>query len=58
MAARWYGFHHPHLELSYEFAIGTSVGASDVTGSFVEVGSVTEHTETSLSLMQGEVFTF
>ena len=55
IAARWYGFDHPHLDISYQFAIGTNPGTSDVSGSFVNVGSATEYTMSDLSLGQQQV---
>ena len=55
MAARWYGFEHPHEDVTYQFAIGTNAGDVDVTGGFVGVGSVSEHTAEGLSLSLQQV---
>ena len=54
MAARWYGFQHPHEDVTYHIAIGTTPGTDDVTG-FADIGSVTEHTEVGLSLSVQQV---
>ena len=54
MAACWYGFEHPYEDVTYQFAIGTTPGTDDVTG-FMDIGSVTEHTQSGLSLALQQV---
>ncbi|XP_022102003.1 uncharacterized protein LOC110985345 [Acanthaster planci] len=41
ISARWFGFEHPHLEVSYDIAVGSERGSSDVSGSFISVGNAT-----------------
>ncbi|XP_071123173.1 uncharacterized protein [Mytilus edulis] len=49
IASRWSGFVHPHLDVTYRISIGSTKGGSDII-SLKDVGSVTAHKETGLSL--------
>ena len=51
ISAAWYGFEHPHLDVSYEIAVGSEgPGASDVTAGFENVGNVTSYQLVDLQL--------
>lgn len=54
MSARWSGFAHPHLDVTYKISIGTTSGGSDVVAP-KDVGSVLMHQETSLTLTPYQV---
>ncbi|XP_022103295.1 uncharacterized protein LOC110986023 [Acanthaster planci] len=41
ISARWYGFEHPHLDISYEIAVGLEGDISDVSGGYIGIGNVT-----------------
>ncbi|CAC5386466.1 unnamed protein product [Mytilus coruscus] len=49
IAARWSGFAHPHLDVTYSISIGTTMGGSNVV-SMKDVGTSLAHQETGLSL--------
>ena len=55
MAARWSGFAHPHLDVTYSISIGTTRGDSDVV-SVKDIGTSTAHKETGLSLTPYQVY--
>ncbi|XP_022105050.1 uncharacterized protein LOC110986986 isoform X2 [Acanthaster planci] len=51
ISARWFGFDHPHLNISYEIAVGSGRDdLSDVTHGFVNVGSATFYCLNGLDL--------
>ncbi|XP_022103276.1 uncharacterized protein LOC110986013 isoform X2 [Acanthaster planci] len=50
ISALWYGFEHPHLDISYEIAVGLQNGSSDVSGGFIDVGNATFYRLTGLDL--------
>ncbi|XP_063399976.1 uncharacterized protein LOC134684607 [Mytilus trossulus] len=49
LVARWSGFDHPHLTVTYTISIGTTKGGNDVVNS-KNVGTSTYHEENGLSL--------
>ncbi|XP_062569401.1 uncharacterized protein LOC134231455, partial [Saccostrea cucullata] len=51
LSARWGGFAHPHLDVTYLFKAGSTPGASDIVSS-KNVGKTLAHTETGLTLIQ------
>ncbi|KAK3099491.1 hypothetical protein FSP39_005250, partial [Pinctada imbricata] len=55
ISARWSGFEHPHLDVTYKFSVGTTKGATDVVPE-TDVGAVTSYTATSLSLNAFETY--
>ncbi|CAC5386461.1 unnamed protein product [Mytilus coruscus] len=57
MAARWSGFAHPHLDVTYSISIGTTMGGSDVV-SMKDVGTSPAHQETGLSLTPYQKYYF
>ncbi|CAG2222618.1 unnamed protein product [Mytilus edulis] len=57
MAARWSGFAHPHLDVTYSISIGTTMGGSDVV-SLKDVGTSLAHQETGLSLTPYQTYYF
>ncbi|CAC5370733.1 unnamed protein product [Mytilus coruscus] len=57
MAARWSGFAHPHLDITYKISIGTTMGGSDVL-SLKDVGTSLVHKETGLSLTPYQKYYF
>ena len=57
MAARWSGFYHPHLDVTYSISIGTTVGGSDVIN-MKNVGTSLSHKETGLTLTPYQVVSF
>ncbi|XP_076113973.1 uncharacterized protein LOC143082259 [Mytilus galloprovincialis] len=57
MAARWSGFAHPHLDVTYSISIGTTMGGSDVV-SLKDVGNSLAHQETGLSLTPYQTYYF
>ena len=51
ISARWFGFEHPHLDITYEIAVGSQgPNTSDVTGGFENVGNVTSYHLENLQL--------
>lgn len=52
--ARWSGFDHPHLTVTYTISIGTTKGGNDVINS-KNVGTSTYHEENGLSLTPFQV---
>ncbi|XP_022107048.1 uncharacterized protein LOC110988105 [Acanthaster planci] len=50
ISARWYGFEHPHLDISYEIAVGSEGGDSDISGGYIDVGNVTSYHLDGLNL--------
>ncbi|XP_052067298.1 uncharacterized protein LOC127706680 [Mytilus californianus] len=57
MAARWSGFAHPHLDVTYSLSIGTTMGGSNVV-SMKAVGTSLAHQETGLSLTPYQTYYF
>ncbi|XP_063415906.1 uncharacterized protein LOC134697555 [Mytilus trossulus] len=57
MSARWSGFAHPHLDVTYNISIGTTAGGSDVV-SMKDVGKKLSHQESGLSLTPFETYYF
>ncbi|CAG2233138.1 unnamed protein product [Mytilus edulis] len=57
MAARWSGFSHPHLDLTYSISIGTNMGGSDVV-SMKDVGTSLAHQQKGLSLTSYQKYYF
>ncbi|KAK3100189.1 hypothetical protein FSP39_015958 [Pinctada imbricata] len=55
LSARWSGFEHPHLDVTYKFSVGSTKGSSDVVPE-TDVGSVTSYTSSSLSLTDFEIY--
>lgn len=42
ISARWFGFEHPHLDINYEVAVGTTRdGSYDVSHGFIDVRNAT-----------------
>lgn len=54
MSARWGGFDHPHLDVTYIFQAGSTPGASDIV-SPKNMGKALVHSETGLSLVSFQV---
>ncbi|XP_022100380.1 uncharacterized protein LOC110984469 isoform X2 [Acanthaster planci] len=51
ISARWFGFEHPHLDISYEIAVGSGGNdLSDASHGFVNVGSATFYRLNGLDL--------
>ncbi|CAC5360416.1 unnamed protein product [Mytilus coruscus] len=57
MSARWLGFAHPHLDVTYNISIGTTAGGSDVV-SMKDVGTSLSHIELGLTLTPFETYYF
>ncbi|XP_076085327.1 uncharacterized protein LOC143056126 [Mytilus galloprovincialis] len=57
IAARWSGFAHPHLNVTYRVSIGTTIGGNDVV-SAKDVGISLLHKETGLSLTPYQKYYF
>ncbi|XP_071123054.1 uncharacterized protein [Mytilus edulis] len=57
MTARWAGFAHPHLDVTYSISIGTTMGGSDVV-SLKDVGTSLAYQETGLSLTPYQTYYF
>ncbi|CAG2234222.1 unnamed protein product [Mytilus edulis] len=57
MSARWSGFAHPHLDVTYNISIGTTAGGSDVV-SMKDVGTSLSHQESGLALTPFETYYF
>ena len=55
MAGRWFGFAHPHLDVTYSISIGSTKGGSDVI-SMKDVGNNLTHKETGLNLTPYQVY--
>lgn len=49
LSARWTGFYHAYIDVTYRFRAGTSPEASDIVPD-KDVGTNTSHTENGLSL--------
>ncbi|XP_072033178.1 uncharacterized protein [Amphiura filiformis] len=54
--AHWFGFHHPHLDLSYLFGVGSRPGDVDVSNGYVFVGNKTNHEEFGLQLQYSKTY--
>ena len=50
MSARWTGFAHSHVVVTYSINIGTSKGGNDILD-MKDVGTSLAHTESGLSLV-------
>ncbi|CAC5414424.1 unnamed protein product [Mytilus coruscus] len=57
LAARWSGFDHPHLTVTYTISIGTTKGGNDVINS-ENVGTSTYHKQSGLSLITFKIYYF
>ncbi|CAC5360413.1 unnamed protein product [Mytilus coruscus] len=57
ISARWSGFAHPHLNVTYKIGIGTTAGGSEVV-SMKDVGTSLSHQESGLSLTPFETYYF
>ncbi|XP_076117799.1 uncharacterized protein LOC143085385 [Mytilus galloprovincialis] len=57
MSARWSGFAHPHLDVTYNISIGTTAGGSDVV-SMKDVDTSLSHQESGLALTPFETYYF
>nr|XP_034301655.1 uncharacterized protein LOC105322112 [Crassostrea gigas] len=55
MSARWGGFDHPHLDVTYIFQAGSTPGASDIV-SPKNMGKALVHSETGLSLVSFQTY--
>ena len=49
LSAKWTGFYHAYVEVTYQFRAGTSPGAADVVPN-KEVGQNESHSENGLTL--------
>jgi hypothetical protein len=54
LVARWSGFTHPHLTVTYMISIGTTKGGNDVVSS-ENVGTVASYKKTGLGLVAFKV---
>ena len=53
--AHWFGFHHPHCDLTYSFGVGSRSGEVDVSNGYIIVGDKTDHEEFGLPLQYFKV---
>ena len=55
LALCWFGFEHPHLDITYKLAFGTSPGGSDVTQGYITVENNLQYEKTGLNLVAFQV---
>nr|XP_006820035.1 PREDICTED: uncharacterized protein LOC102804825 [Saccoglossus kowalevskii] len=53
--SKWYGFARPNQIVTYELAIGTSPGDTDISD-FIYLGTQTEHSTFNLELMLNQIY--
>lgn len=55
LTARWEGFAHPHLNVTYKFQAGTTPGGNDMVSS-VDVGTANSYSATGVTLQTFKVW--
>ncbi|XP_072034094.1 uncharacterized protein [Amphiura filiformis] len=56
LAIRWYGFQHPHLNITYKVSFGAEPGQSELTDGYISVGNNHSFEATELSLVPFQTY--